>query len=73
MQEPRGVHAWGALVLQLSIFYFIFAQVLVLDEADRLLDMGFETSITDILGHLPKQRRTVGRNIRCYFVFYFYI
>ncbi|XP_032395056.1 ATP-dependent RNA helicase DDX55 [Etheostoma spectabile] len=32
--------------------------VLVLDEADRLLDMGFETSLNTILGHLPKQRRT---------------
>ncbi|XP_075966975.1 ATP-dependent RNA helicase DDX55 [Anarhichas minor] len=32
--------------------------VLVLDEADRLLDMGFEASLNTILGHLPKQRRT---------------
>lgn len=32
--------------------------VLVLDEADRLLDMGFETSLNTILGFLPKQRRT---------------
>uniref|UniRef100_H2VDY0 ATP-dependent RNA helicase n=1 Tax=Takifugu rubripes TaxID=31033 RepID=H2VDY0_TAKRU len=33
-------------------------EVLVLDEADRLLDMGFEASLNAILGHLPKQRRT---------------
>ncbi|XP_071495241.1 ATP-dependent RNA helicase DDX55-like [Diadema antillarum] len=33
-------------------------EVLVLDEADRLLDMGFMTSINTILGYLPKQRRT---------------
>ncbi|ESP04182.1 hypothetical protein LOTGIDRAFT_224051 [Lottia gigantea] len=33
-------------------------EVLVLDEADRLLEMGFETSINMILSHLPKQRRT---------------
>ncbi|XP_050411430.2 ATP-dependent RNA helicase DDX55 [Patella vulgata] len=33
-------------------------EVLVLDEADRLLEMGFETSINTILGYLPKQRRT---------------
>ncbi|XP_077015741.1 ATP-dependent RNA helicase DDX55 isoform X2 [Tamandua tetradactyla] len=32
--------------------------VLVLDEADRLLDMGFEASINTILELLPKQRRT---------------
>ncbi|TFK14069.1 sorbitol dehydrogenase [Platysternon megacephalum] len=32
--------------------------VLVLDEADRLLDMGFEASLNTILDFLPKQRRT---------------
>lgn len=32
--------------------------VLVLDEADRLLDMGFEMSLNTILDYLPKQRRT---------------
>lgn len=32
--------------------------VLVLDEADRLLDMGFEASINILLSYLPKQRRT---------------
>lgn len=32
--------------------------VLVLDEADRLLDMGFESSLNAILAFLPKQRRT---------------
>ncbi|KAM4710505.1 ATP-dependent RNA helicase DDX55 [Discoglossus pictus] len=32
--------------------------VLILDEADRLLDMGFEASLNTILGYLPKQRRT---------------
>lgn len=29
-----------------------------MDEADRLLDMGFQRQLTAILGHLPKQRRT---------------
>lgn len=33
-------------------------EVLILDEADKLLDMGFKDSITQILGMLPKQRRT---------------
>ncbi|RLN44024.1 hypothetical protein BBJ28_00008297 [Nothophytophthora sp. Chile5] len=33
-------------------------EMLILDEADTLLDMGFEVSLNKILGHLPKQRRT---------------
>eukprot|EP00911_Craspedida_sp_UC1_P001465 UC1_evm2s1107 len=33
-------------------------EMLVLDEADRLLALGFERALTDILVHLPKQRRT---------------
>ncbi|KII95178.1 hypothetical protein PLICRDRAFT_34015 [Plicaturopsis crispa FD-325 SS-3] len=33
-------------------------EVLVLDEADRLLDLGFQATLTRILTHLPKQRRT---------------
>ncbi|THH31153.1 hypothetical protein EUX98_g3039 [Antrodiella citrinella] len=33
-------------------------EVLVLDEADRLLDLGFQQTVTRILRHLPKQRRT---------------
>ena len=33
-------------------------EVLILDEADRLLELGFEPSINTILSYLPKQRRT---------------
>lgn len=33
-------------------------EVLILDEADRLLDMGFTKTLTSILRLLPKQRRT---------------
>ncbi|XP_017785083.1 PREDICTED: ATP-dependent RNA helicase DDX55 [Nicrophorus vespilloides] len=33
-------------------------ELLILDEADRLLDLGFEKSIATILSYLPKQRRT---------------
>lgn len=33
-------------------------ELLVLDEADRLLDMGFEVTLNAILARLPKQRRT---------------
>lgn len=33
-------------------------EVLVLDEADRLLELGFQISLNNILKYLPKQRRT---------------
>ena len=33
-------------------------EVLVLDEADRLLEMGFRTQLDYIMSRLPKQRRT---------------
>ena len=33
-------------------------EVLVLDEADRLLDLGFKEDLTKIMNRLPKQRRT---------------
>ncbi|KAI5810282.1 ATP-dependent rRNA helicase spb4 [Peziza echinospora] len=33
-------------------------KVLVLDEADRLLDLGFKDTLTKIIARLPKQRRT---------------
>ncbi|KAG8904283.1 ATP-dependent RNA helicase dbp4 [Tulasnella sp. 403] len=34
-------------------------QLLVLDEADRILDMGFAKAINAILQHLPKERQTL--------------
>jgi ATP-dependent RNA helicase DDX10/DBP4 len=34
-------------------------QVLVLDEADRILDMGFRLQVTRILEYLPKERQTM--------------
>jgi ATP-dependent RNA helicase DDX55/SPB4 len=45
-------------------------EVLVLDEADRLLDMGFHATITNILAKLPKQRRTVRQLKICDFCSY---
>lgn len=40
------------------LFRFNKLEVLILDEADTLLDMGFKESINQILALLPKQRRT---------------
>ncbi|KAL5338311.1 P-loop containing nucleoside triphosphate hydrolase protein [Aspergillus crustosus] len=34
-------------------------QMLVLDEADRILDMGFQKTVDAIIGHLPPQRQTL--------------
>ncbi|CDO72120.1 hypothetical protein BN946_scf184962.g63 [Trametes cinnabarina] len=34
-------------------------QMLVLDEADRILDMGFHRTLTALLSHLPKSRQTL--------------
>uniref|UniRef100_A0A1B0D550 ATP-dependent RNA helicase n=1 Tax=Phlebotomus papatasi TaxID=29031 RepID=A0A1B0D550_PHLPP len=33
-------------------------EILILDEADRLLDLGFTATINTILSYLPRQRRT---------------
>jgi ATP-independent RNA helicase DbpA len=33
-------------------------EVVVLDEADRMLDMGFEEEVTSVLRHLPRARQT---------------
>ena len=33
-------------------------EILILDEADRMLDMGFELTVSNIISKLPKQRRT---------------
>lgn len=34
-------------------------QMLVLDEADRIMDMGFQTAVDAIVDHLPKKRQTL--------------
>ena len=33
-------------------------EILILDEADRLLDLGFEAAVNTILSYMPRQRRT---------------
>jgi ATP-dependent RNA helicase DDX55/SPB4 len=42
----------------LLLFFFLSKEVVVLDEADKLLEFGFERTVLHILSFLPKQRRT---------------
>lgn len=44
---------------QTAAFEIDNLQMLVLDEADRILDMGFQSSVDAILEHLPKERQTM--------------
>ncbi|KAH0658179.1 hypothetical protein KY289_026927 [Solanum tuberosum] len=44
---------------RMDILDFRDLEILILDEADRLLGMGFEKQINSIISHLPKLRRTV--------------
>jgi ATP-dependent RNA helicase RhlE len=61
-KNPRIVIATpGRLIDHMSQWNFMPAEVvmLVLDEADRMLDMGFAPQITKILKFLPKDRQTM--------------
>ncbi len=51
----------GRLLAHLSMGYVDLSKVsfFVLDEADRMLDMGFFDDIMQIAGHLPKERQTL--------------
>jgi ATP-dependent RNA helicase DDX10/DBP4 len=41
------------------VFNDVLTRPAVLDEADRILDMGFAKSLNAIVGHLPKHRQTL--------------
>lgn len=51
----------GRLLAHLSMGYVDLSQVsfFILDEADRMLDMGFYDDIMQIVGRLPKERQTL--------------
>lgn len=44
---------------QTALFEIDNLQMLVLDEADRIMDMGFQSTVDAIVEHLPKQRQTL--------------
>ena len=51
----------GRLLSQMNIYDIDFSGVkyFILDEADRMLDMGFYDDIMTIVGKLPKERQTI--------------
>jgi ATP-dependent RNA helicase DbpA len=46
-------------MLRKSVLHLAHVRTLVLDEADRMLDMGFEEPIREIVGKTPQQRQTL--------------
>ena len=68
-QEKRGltlgadvvIATPGRLISHLNLGYVDLSKVsfFILDEADRMLDMGFYDDIMQIVKHLPKERQTI--------------
>jgi ATP-independent RNA helicase DbpA len=46
-------------MLRKKVLHLAHVRTLVLDEADRMLDMGFEEPIREIVGKTPRQRQTL--------------
>lgn len=44
---------------QTALFDTNNLQMLVMDEADRIMDMGFQKTVDAIVGHLPQERQTL--------------
>ncbi|KAF7591539.1 ATP-dependent RNA helicase dbp4 [Aspergillus hancockii] len=44
---------------QTAMFDVFNLQMLVMDEADRIMDMGFQKTVDAIVGHLPQERQTL--------------
>lgn len=61
LEEDETLPPWGGWVLELVIYssFFILLQFLVLDEADRVLDVGFEEELRVVFQCLPKNRQTL--------------
>ncbi|GBE59102.1 ATP-dependent RNA helicase [Babesia ovata] len=55
---PGRLHHLIDMLQQEMMWTFKDVTALVLDEADRLLEMGYQADMTAIMGNMPKQRKT---------------